>query len=479
MPKSVLFCIGVLSFISGIFIGSVRYIDDAVLFAGCALAVVSVAVLWRHLFWWCVPVVIVCVVLGAWRIGQEIIPSEYRSTYGQKIEFEALIVEDADMRTDKQLLTVAPKGSKQRVLVTVSTFGDYRYGDWVLVRGKITEPKVFEDFDYKKYLERYDVYGVMYYPKIIVLKQGKGSAVKSLLLDVKKQFSKRLSMHVPEPQLSLLLGLLIGARKTLPKEIVDAFALTGLSHIVAVSGYNISIIISLLEKTSRIIGRRLSVLLSGGVIIGFVVISGASSSVLRASVMGGLLLFSYAVGRLYSITPSLCAAALVMLMINPKILYWDVGFQLSFLATMGIVYMLPIFEVLCSKVPSVFGIKQLLLTTCAAILATIPITMFQFHQLSVVAPLANVLVLPLVPFAMLFGFLSALPVIGGGFAFLTNYLLTYMLAVTEKLSSLKYASLPIQISAMTAIVSFASVVCALVALHLYVKPDPAKLDKGW
>jgi competence protein ComEC len=205
------------------------------------------------------------------------------------------------------------------------------------------------------------------------------------------------------------LGILIGARKTLPLEIVNNFTATGVSHIVAVSGYNISIIILALEKMSWWIGRKPAFWTSLIIIIMFVIMTGASSSVIRAAVMGSLVLFSFASGRLYSITPSLFFAVIIMLLFNPKILFWDIGFQLSFLATCGIIYILPMLEQLTEKFGELFNLKSYFLTTCSAIIATTPLILFNFEKFSIVAPLVNVLVLPVVPPVMLFGFLSLVP----------------------------------------------------------------------
>ncbi len=474
MPKSVTFIICSLAIAAGILFGSTFQLSSITLFLLLSLSVFLLALtqkFYRPLS--IIPVVILAFLFGAWRVQITFVDNGFSGVLGKTIEYEALIVEDVDRRLDKQMITILPKGASQNILVTTSLYSNFAYGDWVVVRGKITEPKEFDDFDYKKYLERFNVYGIMYYPKIIVLKNDRGNIFKHWLLNIKHGFARQAEKIISEPNLSLLLGILIGARKTLPKEISDAFAITGLSHIVAVSGYNISILISALEKSSRVLGRRLSFILSCLVIIGFVVISGASSSVIRASIMGGLLLISFAVGRLYVITPALCAAALVMLLINPRILYWDVGFQLSFAATMGIVYILPVFESLCEKVSNFLSLKSYVLSTMAAIIATLPLILFQFNRLSVVAPLANVLVLPVVPLAMLTGFLTSLPLVGGGFGFIANYLLSYMLFVTKLLASWPHASIEVTISVFSTALLMLIIVILTIVLRAYFR---SKID---
>src|SRR6202035_58648 len=141
------------------------------------------------------------------------------------------------------------------------------------------------------------------------------------------------------------------------------------------------------------------------------------------------------------IAPSLFFAGLVMLVLNPKILFWDVGFQLSFAATAGIIYFMPVFNRLCEKLPQDLGAKTLILTTLSAIIATLP--------LSFSAPLVNLLILPFLPATMLFGFLAVLPFLGPGFALPANWLLLYILKITQTFANLPYSYLSLQISVWT------------------------------
>jgi competence protein ComEC len=325
-------------------------------------------------------------------------------------------------------------------------YQDYFYGDWALVDGKIAEPKNFEDFDYQGYLERYNITAVSAYPKILVLKENRGNFIKYQLLKLKAAFASHIAKYLKEPQGSLLMGVLIGARKTLPQEVVDNFNATGTSHIIAVSGYNISIIIAALTVSAWMLGRRWSFWLSLLVILAFIVLSGASASVIRASVMGALLLLSLNIGRLYAVTPSLCLAAAGMLVFNPKILYWDIGFQLSFAATLGIVYLLPEMEKFTESWPKFWGAKNIVLATLSATAATLSLILLHFGRLSVVALVANVLILPMVPITMLFGFLIAVPVLSPGFALLSSWLLGYILKVVAFLASLPYSSVNLDLN---------------------------------
>ncbi|HVY68211.1 MAG TPA: ComEC/Rec2 family competence protein, partial [Patescibacteria group bacterium] len=374
--------------------------------------------------------------LGALRLEAADRTSEYAGLLNQKQKLEGYIVEEPDVRENYQMLTVQPKGFGQNILVTTTFAQEYFYGDWVLLEGKLQEAKNFDDFDYQKYLQRYNIYAVERYPDVLVLKSRQLNPVKYGLLRLKGAFAARVGQLLPEPEASLLLGILIGARKTLPQQVVDNFNDTGTSHIIAVSGFNITIIISSLAAGAYLLGRRASFYLSLACLLAFVVIAGASASVVRAALMGLLLLAALNIGRQYAIVPALFFAALLMLLQNPKILFWDVGFQLSFAATLGIIYFLPVLQKTAEHWPELWGIKTLLLTTLAAIAATLPLILYTFGRLSLSAPLANILVLPAVPLTMLLGFLTVLPLAGPGFALLARWLLAYILKVIAVLAAL-------------------------------------------
>ena len=384
--------------------------------------------------------------LGMLRIIVSQVPSQFGNLYNTKPELEGFIVEDIDVRTDKQLVTFEPEHFSQRILLTAALNRDFFYGDKVVVTGTLTEAKSSPDFDYKTYLQRFNVYGLEEHPQILVLKTNQKNKITWALLKIKSAFVSRLSEFYQEPQNSLLLGILIGAKKTLPQNIVDNFNATGTSHIIAISGFNITIIILGLGYLTPFLGRRISFWLSVCIIAAFVICTGASASVLRAAVMGSLLLISFNIGRQYRITAALFFAAAVMLLINPKILFVDVGFQLSFAATMGIIYFTPLLEQLTVSWENPFNIKTVLLTTLSAMLPTLPLLLSNFGILSLSAPLVNMLILPLVPPAMLLGFLSILPFVGSGFAFATTILLNYILKVTEFFANLRYGTLTAEIS---------------------------------
>lgn len=465
MSKSKVFIALSISFMVGVLLGSLTYIEPLWLYSAAGFFVLLFAL--GKKFVGIFAACLLFTVVGAWRIQQvRSAPSEFTEQFNTKLDVEGVIVADIDERTDKQLLTVRLDGFSQNILVTTTKGAHYVYGDRVWLRGKLVEPQGFDDFDYRGYLERFNVYALMRYPKISVLASNQANVITYGLLKVKTWATKRISNRLAEPQSSLLLGILIGARKTLPQEVIDTFTATGTSHIIAVSGFNISIIVGALGGfLARLVGRRISFWLSLLATISFVIMAGASSSVVRAAVMGVLVLISYNIGRLYSITPSLCLAAVIMLIINPRILFWDAGFQLSFAATVGIVYGVPVLDRFTQNIPRLGGAKNLFLVTLCASLATLPFILFTFGRMSVVALLVNMLVVPIVSTVMLLGAGILLPVVGVGMAFITSYLLQYILFVIAWFARLPFASVSLSISLVTFLAFIIALLCIYALLY--------------
>jgi competence protein ComEC len=418
--------------------------------------------------------------LGIFRMQRVDHANEFTSMIDTNKQLEGRIVSDIDVRQDKKMFYFLPDGYHQRILVTTTLFTDPAYGDRIVVTDKIELPKNFEDFNYQKFLEKDNVYALARYPKMFILKSGGGNPLVRLALAIKSSFITTIETRVPDPERQLLLGILIGAKRGLPDDVVEQFNQTGLSHIVAVSGFNISIIIVALAGLAKYLGRRISFWVSIFAIILYVIMTGASSSVMRAALMGVLLLLSFSVGRLYRIIPALAFAAVVMLIANPKILIWDVGFQLSFLATLGIVLFVPLGEKLLSRWQNPAWLKSTLLATLSAIVATVPLIAYQFERISLVAPLANIAVLPVVPPIMLVGFLSFIPFLGYGFGFIAKWLLTYVLVATKFFASLPYASVSLKIDGLTLVIAYVAIISLFILLNMRSKKYPivpAKTEK--
>jgi competence protein ComEC len=468
--KSIIFVLLSVSFAIGILLESIIDINTTALGVVSACLIASFGILYsskKSPAALTIALMAIAAVFGSFRMQAAFEQNQFETLFDRRHELEGVIVSGIDLRTDKQLFEFQPDGFDQKILITTTLYAAYEYGDRMVVIDKIERAKNFDDFDYEKFLEKDGVYAVMRYPKILPLEPGQGNWLIEKILSLKSYLVSRLERIMPEPERSLLLGILIGAKKTLPDSIIEDFNRTGTSHIVAVSGYNISIIIVALASLAKFFGRRASFWLSMLFIVIYVIMSGASSSVLRAAIMGVLLLTSLTSGRLYRIIPALMFAALCMLLINPKILYYDVGFQLSFLATLGIVLFVPLLESYTKKIPNVGQLKPMVLATISAIIATTPLILLQFERFSVIAPVVNILILPIVPLTMLFGFLSVIPYFSYGFGLVSLGLLRYMLRVTELFSRLSFSSLEFHISTLSFLSLYLSIAMVYVLLRVY------------
>lgn len=385
-------------------------------------------------------------------------PNQYAGVIDTKVDLEAVVVSEPDIRSSYQLVTIQPTGMTQNLLVTMPLSSHYEYGDEVWVRGKAVAPKLFDDFDYPGYLARFNIFALVRYPKMIVLKQGGGNWLVGTLFTFKHVVVTRVLYLYGQEQGRLLLGILIGAKQGLPQNIVDYFSRTGTSHIMAVSGFNISILLIAFGYLSYIIGRRMSSMLAVVVVILFVFIAGPTSSVLRAAGMGMLIVLATTGKRLYMPLGALAFVAALMALLNPRIVYWDVGFQLSSAATVGILVGMPLFE---QWTATRYKLLEPLAVTLTAIVFTVPISMWRFGTFSTVALLANAVVVPAVPVVMALGALSLLPVLGSGFAFLCSLFLRFILWFVAFCAHPAWASIQISISGVWVLVWYVGLVVVI------------------
>lgn len=309
------------------------------------------------------------------------------------------------------------------ILINAPRYPEYKYGDVLEVRGELKTPEKMDDFDYGKYLSRYGVYSVMdgsgFGNGFGMRKIGDGCGSKffKAIYSFKGIVEKRIEEVFPEPYASMINGLLLGSRKGIPKDLTDAFNKVGLSHIVAISGYNITLVISLVFGLFGFLGRRARAITASLFVMIFVVLVGMSSSVVRAGIMGVITMMGLYFGRRGLAVNSILISAFLMNIWNPKIAVYDVGFQLSFLATLGLLYASKFYEKLwlIKKLPRFFMIRENLALTLSAQTFAMPVILRSFGRFSIFCPIVNILVLPFVPFAMLFSALAL--VFGGIFAF--------------------------------------------------------------
>ena len=323
---------------------------------------------------------------------------------------------------------------------------EYEYGDTVEVRGTLEKPDQIETFHYDRYLSRYDIYAVMYRAGLRPLNPNPNRSPYRLLFKIKSRFESQINRLYAEPHASFMAGLLTGSRRGIPANVLADFGTTGLTHIIAISGYNITIVIAMISGALFWLPLKWRFVPAILAIIAFTIFVGASAAVVRAAIMGILGLLALQCGRQYDVRLAILWTAFFMLAWNPKQLWYDAGFQLSFFAVLGLTELGPLLNRWFARVPSVLGIREALQMTCAAQIAAVPLIVFLFGRFSLVAPFANVLVAPFIPLAMLFGFagtmLSFVAFFPGQLiAYLGWGCLEWIIQISKMLAEIPYASI--------------------------------------
>lgn len=379
---------------------------------------------------------------------------------GVNLTVRGYVSNEPDIRETNQKLEIAAVAVNQapgekisgKILATTNLFPEYKYGNELELECELKRPEVYEGFAYDRYLARHDIYSVCYYPKVKILPGNGGNIFYAKIFSFKEKMAGLVDVGLSDPEASLARPIVFGGQRGLERKIRDDFQKTGLTHIMAVSGFNVSILAVAVMAVLLGLGvsRSSAFYLAAALLAGYIVLVGLPASAARAGLMGFLVLWALKLGRLNKITNSLVLTAAIMLLINPKLLRDDVGFQLSFLALAGLVYVYPILEAVWQKIklPKIKGVSDALLITMAAQVFTLPILAYNFSQISLIAPLANLAVLWVLP-ALTILILAALPLAalmpGLSFIFfLPSLLLTkYILFIVGLLARAPYAYLEV------------------------------------
>ncbi len=328
--------------------------------------------------------------------------------FDRKINFEGIVVKNPE-RGNQQKLTIELRSPYSGgVLVKLKNYPSFNYGDLIKFEGTVQKP---EDGSYANYLAKERIFGIVNYPKTEIISSGHGSKIKSSLFFLKEKTIDVFQRVLPSENAAFLAGITLGERAEFSKEFKEAMSKSGTTHLVALSGYNITILVlAVAYVLSFFASRRLAFWLTLLIITGFVVMTGAEASVVRAAIMGGIALLAKRANRLYSFRNAIVIAAFLMILDNPMVLSFDAGFQLSFMALLGIVYLQPAIQKFLKikegdDWSGFLAWKENLLTTLSAQLAVLPLLVLYFGNFSIVSLLSNVLILSVVPLTMALGFI--------------------------------------------------------------------------
>ncbi|MBI2063463.1 MAG: ComEC family competence protein [Candidatus Yanofskybacteria bacterium] len=380
----------------------------------------------------------------------------------------------------------------ERVLVTTALYPRYQYGDIIKVYGNIRLPENFDDFDYKSYLAKDSVFTVVGYPEINrleaepsnglnvgFLEKGKITVFRKIFA-FKNALENSIARSVAEPNASFISGILLGSRLQISQDIKDAFTRTSMTHVLAISGYNITIIAWLISAFFLLFLRRQTAFWFSllGVAL-FTILTGAQASVIRAAIMGILVLLAHREGRLNEPRNAIIFAGAIMIFVSPMILRHDIGFQLSFMATLGLIYLAPLMEKYFTKLPQFFKLRETFTMTISAQIFVLPLLLYYFKSFSLTSLPANIIVLPTIPFAMLLGFISGIigmfvPFLGQLTGYFAWILTAAQLEIIKWFAAPSWAAVAVNFNWPMLIAAYCLLIWFLRVLSKKVKQVPSK-----
>ena len=451
----------ILSFVSGIFLRSVFVISWPVSLWFIVISI-GLLMLWKRYAGVMTPDALLCISVALLGFSFGILrfdlvsvfesPSILASQVGQNVALTGQVIREPDVRVRSLHLVVAV--GNENILVQTDRQAVVLYGDTVAVEGRLAIPETFvtdlgRTFDYQKYLSAQGITYTLSFARVSVTDTTTGNPILRFLFKSKMVFMAALESALPEPEVALGEGLILGVKQALGDDLETAFRKSGIIHIVVLSGYNIMLVVTfVLYVLGWFLPERARLLAGGIAIVLFALLVGLGASVVRASIMAGIALMATYLGRRYAVLRTLCIAGALMLLVNPLLLTGDVGFQLSFMATFGLILVAPQFERLMVSQFNLFSIKDFLIATLATQVAVLPLLLYHIGEFSLVAVVVNILVLPVVSLAMLGTFVTGLVALVSTslalpFAMVTYGLLKYIIVVAMTFANLPFASVTV------------------------------------
>ncbi len=342
---------------------------------------------------------------------------KFHSFLGKKIFFIGKVIEIPNKKEFYQLVKVFSKDPQGKILLKASNSYQIDYGDLIKVEGEIKKAP--------KYLDKENIFYEINYPKIKIISKNKGNFIKSFLFKISLKIQENLSFLFPIDEANFAQGIILGKTPSLSKEFSKKLSFAGLSHIIALSGFNISIISHYLFNFLIFFFRRdICFWITLFLIALFVLMTGGLPSCVRAAIMASVYLLSLKGGRQYHPKYALFFACFLMVLFNPKILCFDLGFQFSFLATLGLIYFtLPLknfylnlkLKIKNHFLEKIFNSEKFnsfldgfFFPALAAQISIFGLVIKSFSQFPLVGIFSNLFILPLIPISMLVSFLSGI-----------------------------------------------------------------------
>ena len=456
----------VLGFVVGVFLASILPLgfSAAAFLVLLAVGIVALAYLDRQPKFLITVVFLAATSLGVARMQLAIVESDpaLDALVGEKIVLEGAIFAEPDVReasvrlslhADSMIYRTEPHAVEAGVLVVAPAHAEVRYGDRIRAEGTLRLPQRFEtgegrEFDYPAYLAKDGILYELAFANVEKIGEGWKNPLKAAAIFIKQTYLKGIALALPEPHAGLAGGITAGDKRGLGTELSATFRTVSLTHIIVLSGYNIMIVVLglgwLLQKVYA--PRAWKLFFGISVAILFALITGLASASVRAAAMASIALLGQYTGRLYLASRALALVAALMVLWNPYVLVYDLGFQLSVVATWGLIALTPHIAPRLSFITTKGNLREIFATTLAAQLAVMPLLLYQSGAFPLYALPANLFALVVIPWAMLF---SAIASLGGLIlgplavvvAFPAYALLSYILGIAELFASLPFASL--------------------------------------
>lgn len=410
-------------------------------------------------------------VLGFWRFNVD--PKikgndDLNKMIGKSIEMQGFIVDDPEYRIGFSRFTLKTKYQNHDYFIQAKSdpYTKFYYGDKITAIVKLKKPENFlsqngKEVNYIKMLAKDNIF---YQADVVYVKQSSHnnlSHLKYFLFKLKNKFIDSYRKNLSEPESSLIAGILFGDKSGFTDSYKQSFINSGTIHIVALSGYNITILAEfVMSLLSLFLSFTISSIFGILIIVLFVIMTGMTSTAIRSAIMALFAIMAKRFGMTSNASRALFIAGFIMLLINPMLLVYDISFQLSFLATFGLIYLSPIFEKKLLFVTSKFELRGILATTISATIITLPFLLYKIGYVSVVSVFSNILILSFMPFTMLLGFIaSLLSFISINFLFISlNLILKYESFIAVLFGSFKFSLFKYNFPLFLAISSYIAII---------------------
>lgn len=380
-----------------------------------------------------------------------------RKYLGKNLEVEAWVVGEPEEKNGGQRFTVRVEkinmekidGSREHLVqVSLKSSEQIKYGDRINLSGKMQN--IFDGSEsYGRYMRVSKIFYQMRFATATVIENQSPSRLMTILINLKNEMIQKINNQLPAPESFLATGLILTGKGSLDTDLQNDFKRTGLIHIVVLSGFNVSIVAVVIMELLKFLPKVVRFVFGVFFMTCFCLMVGAGASVIRSLVMNIISIYGKLIGLNYRPIKGLFIAGLLMLVFNPMLLFFDPSFQMSFMATLGLVLLSDKLSNHLVFLTEKFGVRETISATLSTQIAVTPLIMHLSGVVSLISPITNILVLPLIPYTMLFVTVQMLSsYLTDVLTILTScvsyFLLAYELKVVRFFSALPFSAIELE-----------------------------------